>query len=300
MLGFAVMMSSITSAAALSRAFGGDYLSEFVDLPTVIVGLVIVGAIALVNFRGIGESAKLNVAFTMIELGGLLLVLLIGVAFVAGGDGDPGRAFEFKQNSDSIPFLVLAGASLAFYALIGFEDSVNIAEEAQDTRRAYPRAIFGGLLIGGVIYTCGLDRRLDGGADGQARGLRRAAARGGQARPAGGGHQALRGDRAVRARQHDPDQPDHRLAAALRHGRGGRGPGGLPARAPRPPDADRGDRLHDRRRDVPDRDRRPRGARRHDGDAAADRVHRRQRGRARQPPRPGRPRPLPRAERRSP
>ncbi len=154
MLGFAVMMSSITSAAALSRAFGGDYLSEFVDLPTVIIALVIVGAIALVNFRGIGESAKLNVAFTMIELGGLLLVLLIGVAFVAGGDGDPGRAFEFKQNSDSIPFLVLAGASLAFYALIGFEDSVNIAEEAQDTRRAYPRAIFGGLLIGGVIYTC--------------------------------------------------------------------------------------------------------------------------------------------------
>ncbi len=154
MLGFAVMMSSITSAAALSRAFGGDYLSEFVDLPTVIVALVIVGAIALVNFRGIGESAKLNVAFTMIELGGLLLVLLIGVAFVAGGDGDPGRAFELKQNSDSIPFLVLAGASLAFYALIGFEDSVNIAEEAQDTRRAYPRAIFGGLLIGGVIYTC--------------------------------------------------------------------------------------------------------------------------------------------------
>ena len=52
-----------------------------------------------------------------------------------------------------MPFLVLAGASLAFYALIGFEDSVNIAEEAQEPRRAYPRAIFGGLLIGGIIYT---------------------------------------------------------------------------------------------------------------------------------------------------
>jgi amino acid transporter len=153
MLGFAVMMSSITSAAALSRAFGGDYLSEFVDLPTVLVGLVVVVLIALVNFRGINESAKVNVAFTMIELGGLLLVLLIGVAFVAGGDGDPGRAFEFKESSDSVPFLILAGASLAFYALIGFEDSVNIAEETQEPRRAYPRAIFGGILIGGLIYT---------------------------------------------------------------------------------------------------------------------------------------------------
>jgi APA family basic amino acid/polyamine antiporter len=153
LLGFAVMMSSITSAAALSRAFGGDYLSEFVDLPTVLVGLAVVVLIALINFRGIGESVRVNVACTVVELGGLLLVVIIGVAFLAGGDGDPGRALEFNENSDSIPFLILAGASLAFYALIGFEDSVNIAEEVRDPRRAYPRAIFGGLLIGGVVYT---------------------------------------------------------------------------------------------------------------------------------------------------
>jgi basic amino acid/polyamine antiporter, APA family len=152
LLGFAVMMSSITSAAALSRAFGGDYLSEFVDLPVILTGLAIVGLIAAINFRGIGESVKVNVACTIIELLGLLLVVAIGVAFVSGGDGDPGRAFEFKEGSDSIPFLVLAGASLAFYALIGFEDSVNLAEETQETRRAYPRAIFGGIAIGGLIY----------------------------------------------------------------------------------------------------------------------------------------------------
>jgi amino acid transporter len=152
LLGFAVMMSSITSAATLARAFGGDYLSEFVDLPVVLVGLVVVVLIALINFRGIGESVKVNVACTIVELLGLLLVLAIGVAFVAGGDGDPGRALEFEEGSDSIPFLILAGASLAFYALIGFEDSVNIAEETQQPRRAYPRAIFGGLLLGGIIY----------------------------------------------------------------------------------------------------------------------------------------------------
>ncbi len=152
LLGFAVMMSSITSAAALSRAFGGDNLSEFVDLPVILVGLGIVTLIAFINFRGIGESVKVNVACTIVELLGLLLVLAIGVAFVSGGDGDPGRAFEFKEGSDSVPFLVLAGASLAFYALIGFEDSVNLAEETQEPGRAYPRAIFGGLLIGGIIY----------------------------------------------------------------------------------------------------------------------------------------------------
>jgi basic amino acid/polyamine antiporter, APA family len=118
----------------------------------ILTGLAIVGLIAAINFRGIGESVKVNVACTIIELLGLLLVVAIGVAFVSGGDGDPGRAFEFKEGSDSIPFLVLAGASLAFYALIGFEDSVNLAEETQETRRAYPRAIFGGIAIGGLIY----------------------------------------------------------------------------------------------------------------------------------------------------
>ena len=47
---------------------------------------------------------------------------------------------------------VLAGAGLAFYALIGFEDSVNVAEETRNPRRAFPRALFGGLVVAGLIY----------------------------------------------------------------------------------------------------------------------------------------------------
>ena len=43
---FAVMASGVTSAATLATAFGGDYLSEFVDLPTVLVGLAFVAVIS--------------------------------------------------------------------------------------------------------------------------------------------------------------------------------------------------------------------------------------------------------------
>jgi amino acid transporter len=46
----------------------------------------------------------------------------------------------------------MSGAGLAFFALIGFEDSVNVAEEARDPRRDYPRALFGGLLVAGIVY----------------------------------------------------------------------------------------------------------------------------------------------------
>ncbi len=46
----------------------------------------------------------------------------------------------------------MGGTGLAFFALIGFEDSVNLAEEARDPQRDYPRALFGGLLVAGAIY----------------------------------------------------------------------------------------------------------------------------------------------------
>jgi amino acid transporter len=151
MVAFAVMASGLTSASTLARAFGGDYLGEFVSAPTVAVAIGFLAVAALINARGIGESVKLNVGFTLVELGGLLLVVVIGAAALLDGLGDPGRALEIKEGEALLP-AVMAGAGLAFYALIGFEDSVNVAEEARDPQRAYPRALFGGLLIAGAVY----------------------------------------------------------------------------------------------------------------------------------------------------
>jgi amino acid transporter len=151
LVAFAVMCSGLASAATLARAFGGDYLSEFVSLPTALVGLVFIAVMTLVNFRGIGESVKLNVGLTLIELTGLVLVAVIGFAALLSGEGEPSRALEFRGD-EAVPLAILGGAGLAFFALIGFEDSVNVAEETEDPRRNYPRALFGGLLAAGTIY----------------------------------------------------------------------------------------------------------------------------------------------------
>src|SRR6187397_1306546 len=79
---FAVMCSGLASAAALATAFGGDYLSEFIDLPKILVGLVVILGVSLINFRGIKESAGFNVVCTLIEIGGLILVIVIGSVFI--------------------------------------------------------------------------------------------------------------------------------------------------------------------------------------------------------------------------
>ena len=151
LVAFAVMCSGVASAATLATAFGGDYLSEFVTLPNILVGAVFIGVLSLINFRGIKESVTLNLGLTAIELTGLLLVTAIGLAFLLDGGGDPGRALEFKAG-EAVPLAILSGASLAFFALIGFEDSVNVAEETKEPSRIFPPALFLGLGIALVVY----------------------------------------------------------------------------------------------------------------------------------------------------
>ena len=150
-IAFAVMSSGLASAATLATAFGGDYLSEFVELPQVLVGLVFIAVISLINFRGIRESVSLNLGLTTIEVVGLALVVVIGAAFLFDGGGDPGRAFDFKSG-EAVPLAILGGAALAFFALIGFEDSVNVAEETKEPSRIFPTALFTGVAAAGVIY----------------------------------------------------------------------------------------------------------------------------------------------------
>lgn len=150
-VGFAVMASGITSASTLSRAFAGDYFEQFVDLPLVAVAVGFILVVAAVNLRGIAESVSVNVALTIVEILGLLLIVAVGVAALGDGDADFSRNFDFKEG-ESVFLAIVGGTSLAFYALIGFEDSVNVAEETRDPVRSFPRALFGGLAIAGVIY----------------------------------------------------------------------------------------------------------------------------------------------------
>ncbi|HYH29360.1 MAG TPA: APC family permease [Pseudonocardia sp.] len=152
MVTFTVMASGITSAATAARAFGGTYLREFIALPTWAVGIVFVVGLALVNFRGVGESVKANVVLTAIELSGLLLIIAVGVYAVVGGLGEPSRLTEINAGETSAFLAITAATSLAFFAMVGFEDSVNMAEETHDPPRIFPRAMLAGMGAAATIY----------------------------------------------------------------------------------------------------------------------------------------------------
>ncbi|MGB8945093.1 MAG: APC family permease [Streptomyces sp.] len=150
--GFCMLAAGIVSVGALARGFGGDYLAEFVSLPVVLVAVVFLSALALLNARGISESTRANVVATVIEVSGLLLVIGLGVRIVLRGDGDVGRLTDLGTPEHGPAAAVLSGAVLAYYSFVGFETSVNVAEETRDPRRSYPRALFGALITAGAVY----------------------------------------------------------------------------------------------------------------------------------------------------
>ncbi len=157
LVAFAVMSSGITSAATASRAFAANFSTSLgLEFGAMGVPLIAVGFIALVaaiNFRGVGESVKLNVLLTVVELTGLLIIIGIGFWAIAGGQGDVSRAWTFEAPEGGGAFWpVVAATTLAFFAMVGFEDSVNMAEECKKPSKIFPRVLLGGLAITGTIY----------------------------------------------------------------------------------------------------------------------------------------------------
>ncbi|MDQ3307370.1 MAG: APC family permease [Actinomycetota bacterium] len=158
LVAFAVMCSGITSASTASRAFASNLAAGFGadDVSAGTVTLIAVGfmlLVAAVNFRGVSESVKANVVLTMVELSGLLIVILIGIYAFTGDAVDFSRVVAFDTPDDKNVFLAVTTAtSVAFFAMVGFEDSVNMAEETKEPSRIFPKIMLTGLGITGVIY----------------------------------------------------------------------------------------------------------------------------------------------------
>jgi len=157
---FAVMCSGITSASTASRAFAANFSGAFgIDMAAggwgiTAVALGFMAMVAVVNFRGVGESVKANVVLTCVELTGLLIIICIGAWAIGSGQGDVSRITQFKASPEGggAVWSVIAATTLAFFAMVGFEDSVNMAEECKDPSRIFPKVLLAGLAITGVIY----------------------------------------------------------------------------------------------------------------------------------------------------
>lgn len=151
LVAFAVLVSGVASASAAALMFGGKYLAQLVPAPPLLAAFCFLGAITAVSLLGISQSIKVNLVLTALEVGGLLIVLVVGGIGILEGAGEPARALALDAPSGPVAG-VLAATALGFYALIGFEDSVNLAEECRSPARTFPRALFVGIALTGALY----------------------------------------------------------------------------------------------------------------------------------------------------
>ena len=134
-VGLMVALSGVVSSATILNGSIG-YLHEFVAVPRVPGVVLILALLAALALWGIGESVTVAAIFTVLEVGGLLLVVWVAKGSLADL---PARGGELIPPLDGTAWIgVTAGTMLAFFAFLGFEDLVNVAEEAKDVTRTMP------------------------------------------------------------------------------------------------------------------------------------------------------------------
>jgi APA family basic amino acid/polyamine antiporter len=148
MTGLLTVVIAVISSAAVALGSAG-YIQQFVDIPRSLLVITLVVGLGAVAAWGILESVLLASAFTLIEAGGLVAIMVVAVhadlPIMATLANPP--PFEFGALSG-----VAFGGLLAFFAFIGFEDLANVVEEAKEPHRDIPRAMVLTLLISTILY----------------------------------------------------------------------------------------------------------------------------------------------------
>ena len=141
--------SMIVSATTVALGFGG-YLSAILGIGNpVFFAALSIFLFTLINFIGIKISAKINDAATILEVGGLLLIIF-GVLAVIGLNLNytpvEVNYFDFSYSG------VVSGAILAFFAYIGFGSIAKMGEEVKNPEKTLPKAILLSILITTILY----------------------------------------------------------------------------------------------------------------------------------------------------
>ena len=148
-VGWAIVTVGIVSVATLANGIVG-YVELFITLPDWLTKVLIITILYLISIWGVGESVLIASIITIVEIIGLVLIIFYGFdsLFLISE-----RWTELIPPMNSnVLFPIIFGAFLSFYAYIGFEDMVNMAEEVKNPERNLPISIILVLIITTVFY----------------------------------------------------------------------------------------------------------------------------------------------------
>lgn len=152
-VGLAVTASGLTSAATQARVVANNLhrIDWLAQVPEVLLALGFILILGGVVIRGIKESAWVNFVCTAVEATGLLIVVAVGVSFWGSADLTETPAGPLALDYATVS-LAMQGAVLTFFSFIGFEDILNMGEEARNPHTTMPIGIVTAMIMAAVIY----------------------------------------------------------------------------------------------------------------------------------------------------
>jgi len=149
-IGIMVIITGVVSASTVTVATAG-FLRDILQIPPAAIVILLVLLMGGISAWGIGASVGVVITITLIEISGLFLVLSL-----AGGSLAelPSRIGEIVPGMSAAPWIAIATSTfIAFYAYIGFEDLVNMAEEVKEAPRTLPIVILSSVAIATLLYS---------------------------------------------------------------------------------------------------------------------------------------------------
>ncbi len=141
-VGWLIIFSGILGAATVSLGFAG-YFTDLVGIPILPSAVILLVFLAGILLYGVRETARAAIVMTLIEVGGIVMVILIGLPYL-------GRVDYFEMPL-GVPGLLQASA-LVFFAYMGFEEMVKLSEETRNPERIIPLALVIALAVSILLY----------------------------------------------------------------------------------------------------------------------------------------------------
>jgi APA family basic amino acid/polyamine antiporter len=142
LLGWLIVFAGVVSVSTVAIGFA-SYLKSYLNLPVPILAIILIGFLSLVNYAGIEESSRVNIVFLIVEVFGLLFVTILGFSLFP--------SVNYLETTSGTGG-VLAASALIFFAYLGFEDIVNIAEEMENPEKTIPKALILSIVVATVFY----------------------------------------------------------------------------------------------------------------------------------------------------
>lgn len=139
-VGWSMAAALVVAGATVSLGFG-RYLNEFVTVDERVAAAALLLVMAVVSYLGMERAAWLVISLALIEVGSLVVVMIIGAPSIGDHDLLSG---SFTG--------VLSAAGLVFFAFIGFDEVITLAEETHNPTWAIPRALLLALGISTLLY----------------------------------------------------------------------------------------------------------------------------------------------------